>query len=645
MDAQSISSNELRNAKREEAYENSLEAPATGPGVQGAAVANAAPFLDAHHTTKSIGIRRVELLNSQYDSYFLKIIFFVTIFFVAYCYAIDGTVRGTVQTYATNSYSQHSLLSTINVIKAVVAAAAQPTYARLSDRFGRLELTIVSIVFYAMGTVIQSQAYDIYRFAGGSVLYQVGYSGIIIMLQIILADFSNMNWRLACSFIPALPFIINTWVSGDVTSSLLAKHSWNYCIGIWAFIFPLSCVPFLICLVHMIISARKTEEWRQLNEEERQKRIEKGLSRKSFKYWAVLLKDLFWELDVIGILFIICVFGFILVPLTIAGGTTENWKKASTIVPLVIGVVLVPFFIFWEYKFARFPIVPLPLMADRGVWSALFIGLLIDFIWYMPNDFMYTVLVVGMRASIKAATRITSLYSFVSVIAGPLLGLVVVFFRRLKGFIIFGAACWAVALGLLFHFRGDNDGVSSQKYLDGVIGPLCLMGFGAGFFTYPTQVSIASCTNHEYMAVIISLYLASYNVGLAIGASVSGAIWTNKMYGAILNKFQEAGLDTKLAADAYSEPLTFITTYVWGTPERIAVVLAYAEVQRYLCIAGLVLCFPLLVFTFFLRDHKLTSVQSLGLEAGEQQSESKVVVNDYDDDIIIRKIKGLFRKN
>lgn len=593
--------------------------------------------------TRSIGIRKVELLNKQYDSPILKGIFFVTIFFVSYCYSLDGTVRYTFQTYATNSYSQHSLLSTINVIKAVVAAAAQPTYARLSDRFGRLELTILSIIFYAIGTVIQSQAYDIYRFAGGSVLYQVGYSGIIIMLQIVLADFSNLNWRLVASMVPALPFIINTWVAGDVASSMLAQHSWNYCIGVWAFIFPLSCVPFLACLVHMLLKARKTQEWEDLRREEREKFLELHTSRWTLKYLKVLLKALFWELDVVGILFIICVFGFILVPLTIAGGTTETWKKASTLVPLVIGIVLAPFFVFWEKRFARFPIVPLPLLKDRGVWSALIIGLLIDFIWYMPNDFMYTVLIVGMRASIKAAVRITSLYSFVSVIVGPLLGLFIVKFRRLKIFIVIGASCWAISLGLLLHFRGDNDGVESQKYLNGVIGSLCLMGFGAGFFTYPTQVSITTCTNHEYMAVIISLYLSSYNVGLAIGASVSGAIWTNKMYPTILKKFVEAGLDTEIAAQAYEAPFTFIITYVWGTPERIAVVLAYAEVQRYLCIAGLVLCFPMLVCTLFLRDHKLDSVQSLGLEAGDN-TEGKVAVNNHDDDIIFSRLKKVFRK-
>ncbi|CUM62663.1 uncharacterized protein PRCAT00000217001 [Priceomyces carsonii] len=598
------------------------------------------PLAIANSTTKSIGVRKIEILNAQYENIFLRIILFVCVFFVAYCYGLDGTVRGTLQNYATDSYNSHPLYSTVNVIKSVVAAAAQPTYARLSDRFGRLELVFVSMIFYSMGTIIESQAYDIKRFAGGAVLYQIGYSGIIILLQVIVADLSNLNWRLAVSFVPALPFIINTWVSAEVVNSLYPTHSWNYGIGIWAFIFPLSCVPLIACMLYMWIKARVTPEYQALLKEQK---LKKNWVSKSDNIFV----HLFWELDLIGILFIICVFGFILVPLTIAGGVQSTWQKASTIVPLVIGFVLIPFFVLWEGKYAKFPIMPLPLMRDRGVWSALMVAIMIDFVWYMPNDYMYTVLIVGMRSSIKAANRIVSLYSFVSCVTGPLLGLVIVKFRRLKGFIIFGVVCWIIATGILVHFRGDNNGIDSEKYLNGVIGALCLMGFGAGFYTYSTQVSISTCTNHEYMAVIISLYLASYNIGAAIGTSVSGAVWTNVMYNQIVQKMSARGVDTSLATQAYGAPFDFIIENTWGTDARIAVVLAYAHVQKILCIIGLVLCFPLLGFTFFLRDHRLDSVQSLEIEHSHEEGvkfNDEVVVNNYDDDILVSKIKSLFRR-
>lgn len=367
-------------------------------------------------TSKSFGVRRTEILVEQFTHPAFRIFFLFSVFICAYSYSLDGTVRSVYQTQATASYGQHSLLSTVNVIKGVISAAAQPTYARLSDIFGRLEMFILAIIFYAMGTVIESQAYDMYRFAGGTVLYQVGYTGVILVLQVVLADFSNLNWRLLCSLVPAMPFIINTWISGNVTEASLGTYSWNFSIGMWAFIFPLSCIPFVGCLIAMQWKGSKTPEWKQIRQEEKE--------INQWKSWKQnMFVDLFWRIDVVGVLLIIIILGFILVPLTLGGGLKEKWHEAYVIAPLVIGFVMIAPFIIWEYKFAKFPVFPFVLMKDRGVWSALVIAILIDFVWYMPNDYMYTVVTVGMRASIKAGTRIVSLYSFVSTIVGVLFGL------------------------------------------------------------------------------------------------------------------------------------------------------------------------------------------------------------------------------
>lgn len=619
-------------------------------------------------SAKSFGVRKSEILCAQYTGPFWIGLAYFTVFLVAYTYGLDGTVRYILQTNAQSSYSQHSLLSTVNVIKTVVAAASQPTYARMSDTFGRIELVVVSVIFYAVGTVISSQAFDVQRFAGGSVLYQIGYSGIILMLEVFLADLSNLNWRLFASFVPALPFIINTWVGGDVIADFNRKYSWNFGIGMWAFIFPLACVPFLVCLIHMRILAGSTPEWIQVCQEEEDYRIENNRFYRAYveksanyatmrfykrwpaKIWGTTkwvcweLTDLFWILDVVGILFIICVFGFILVPFTLAGGQQSTWQKASTIVPLVIGVVLIPFFIIWEMKFAKFPIVPFKLLKDRGVWASLIIAMLVNLIWTLPNDYMYTVLVVGMNTSDKAASRITSLYSFVSVVVGPLLGFVLVLVRRTKPFIVFGCATWFLATGLLFHYRGSNDGFNAERIKDGIIGAFCVMGFGAGFFTYTTQLSIQTCTNHEYMAVVLSLYLATYNIGSAIGNSISGAIWTQLMYDTIVDKMQDLGVDTSMASTAYANPIGWYVEHAWGSAPRRAVAMAYAQIQRKMCIAAICLCVPLLVAALLLRNHKLLSVQSLDEADGEvvgekgNNNEDKdiIVVNNYDDDPFVK---------
>lgn len=94
--------------------------------------------------------------------------------------------------------------------------------------------------------------------------------------------------------------------------------------------------------------------------------------------------------------------------------------------------------------------------------------------WYMQGDYLYPVLVVAFDQTVLSATRISSLYSFASVLTGTALGLVVIRVRRLKPFIVFGCVLFLVAFGLLIKFRGGH----SDGQVSGVIGAQILLGVG-----------------------------------------------------------------------------------------------------------------------------------------------------------------------
>lgn len=131
------------------------------------------------------------------------------------------------ETTATASYQNHSLLATINVIRSVIAAAAQPAAAWIADVFSRVELIIVSVVFYTLGTIVEATAKNVQTFAGGSVLYQIGYTCVLLLVEVTVAGITSLRARLFFSFIPTLPFLINTWISGNITSAVLGSASWQ----------------------------------------------------------------------------------------------------------------------------------------------------------------------------------------------------------------------------------------------------------------------------------------------------------------------------------------------------------------------------------------------------------------------------------
>ena len=541
---------------------------------------------------KSAGVVRIEAINevlTRKDRIFL----FLGVFLIAYAYGLDGTVRYTYQATATASMGHHSLLATVNTLRAVIAAVAQPTAAKIADVFGRLELVFVSVIFYVVGTIVESSANNIDTFLAGAVIYQVGYTCVLLLVEVIIADITSLRARLFFSYVPALPFLVNTWISGNITSAVLGETTWNWGIGMWAIIYPVCALPLMITLWFVGRRARKAGV------------LEKYKTPYQMMGTKKLSVELFWALDLPGIVLLIAVFALILVPLTIAGGSTTSWNKAHVIAPLVIGILCIPVFALWEMRAPR-PLVPFHLLKDRGVWGALGIAGTLNFAWYMQGDYLYTVLIVAFDFGITGATRISSLYSFCSVLAGFALGMVVYKVRRLKWFIVAGTCLFLVAFGLLIHYRGSP----SSSGQSGVIGAQVLLGLAGGMFPYPAQASIQAATKHEHVAVITGLYLATYSVGSALGGAISGTIWTNVLPTKLEETLAPFGNAT-LAAATYADPFTIAAMYPVGTPVRTAIIASYQHAQRLLCITGICLCVLLIGFAFCLRNPRLGDEQSL----------------------------------
>lgn len=114
----------------------------------------------------------------------------------------------------------------------MIAAAAQPTAAKIgmflhsatvqrsrsdqtsADVFGRVEVILVSIFFYVLGTVIEAVSSNVETFAAGAVFYQVGYTVMIVLIEIVIADITSLRSRLFFSYVPAIPFLVRSGLRG-----------------------------------------------------------------------------------------------------------------------------------------------------------------------------------------------------------------------------------------------------------------------------------------------------------------------------------------------------------------------------------------------------------------------------------------------
>lgn len=166
--------------------------------------------------------------------------------------------------------------------------------------FGRFEVVLISIVFYIIGTVVEATSNSVEAFAAGAVLYQIGYTVIIVLIEIIIADITSLRSRLLFSYVPAVPFLINTWISGDVSQAVLQHSTWQWGIGMWCIIYTVCAIPLLASLM-----------WST-----RQARLAGALDDFKTPYQMYgprkLVQALFWQLDFLGMILMIAVFACIL---------------------------------------------------------------------------------------------------------------------------------------------------------------------------------------------------------------------------------------------------------------------------------------------------------------------------------------------
>ncbi|KPM35799.1 Amidophosphoribosyltransferase [Neonectria ditissima] len=156
------------------------------------------------HYENSRGVVRMEAAAAQLTTT-KRWIFFTSIFFVSYALGLDFLVRNTYVPCGRRD--------------------PQPSVARLTDVFGRIEIFSVAVLLNMAGTIIETFSVNVQGFAGGAVLHQLGYTLSVLTIEIMIADFTSMKTRLffACLF----PFAF--MVHGNYLFTLLVV-SYNFTV-------------------------------------------------------------------------------------------------------------------------------------------------------------------------------------------------------------------------------------------------------------------------------------------------------------------------------------------------------------------------------------------------------------------------------
>ena len=206
--------------------------------------------------------------------------------------------------------------------------------AKIADVFGRLEAFSFSVVLYTIGYIQQAAANNVKTFAGAQIFYSAGQTGLQILVQIFIADTTNLTWRAFFSSVVDIPFLFTVWVGPVIAGSFRSHTSWRWGYGIWAIVLP---VAFLPLSVSLFITQRKASR--------------RGALKKSpyqGQTLSTVLRRLCLELDFFGLLLLSAGVSLVLLPLTLAPEARSGWHNTSMIAMLVVGGICVCAFAVWE---------------------------------------------------------------------------------------------------------------------------------------------------------------------------------------------------------------------------------------------------------------------------------------------------------
>lgn len=220
----------------------------------------------------------------------------------------------------------------------LACASSVPLWGKISDIWGRKPIILVANVIFMIGSLISALANSVGMLIAGRVVQGIGGGGLVILCNICVSDLFSMRDRAKYFGVLGGVWAIASGIGPVLGGVFTEKVSWRWCFYINL---PLDGLAFLLLVLFLKLETPKTP-------------IIAGL--KSIDWVGVLL--------IVGGV-IMFLFGME------SGGQTKSWDSVYTICLIVFGIFTIFLFFINEWRFAKYPIMPLRLFKETSNMASL----------------------------------------------------------------------------------------------------------------------------------------------------------------------------------------------------------------------------------------------------------------------------------
>ncbi|KZL67240.1 MFS drug transporter (multidrug resistance protein FNX1) [Colletotrichum tofieldiae] len=368
----------------------------------------------------------------------------------------------------------------------ITSTVGQLLYGRLSDIWSRKVILLIGLAIFFTGSLASSVAKSgtqliIFRAWTG-----IGGGGLMTVAQMIVSDVVPLRERGKYQGILGAVVAIANGI-GPVIGGALASRSRDS----WRWIFRLNMPLTLLCTICVIFFMPL-------------KKVEGN--------WRVKLK----AVDFVGSFLALAGTTVLMLGLTWGGGD-HPWNSPHVIATLIVGFFVCVGFTLWQWRGAKFPLVPLHIFKSKIVNGACITMAINGWnfvvqVYYIPTFYQ---LAYGYSAT-KAGAMLLPI-TLTQTLFSTLSGLVVHKVGRYRECILLGWVLWAVGVGLLSTLD-EHSSVGKQ------VGYSLLVGAGVGNTLQPALIAIQAGVSRRDMAVVTSFRNFIRNLGSTIGLAISGTL-------------------------------------------------------------------------------------------------------------------------
>ena len=540
---------------------------------------------------KQVGVAIAEATYavSGYTWYMILAVVWVAYFI----YALDNQTAQSLAYTATSKLESDTTKASESYASAYTAqmlfvAISKLFIAKLADIFGRSTATGVTMLCYTLGFIIMASSQKGDDYVAGAVFYGIGNSGIQMVIWIVLADLLSARFRVLGYGFVTFPIFITFAVGAKIMKGLALQ--WRWVPGMFCILVPVVMTPLLCMLIYLEIKARRK------NLVPRHPYLNHGLGR---AIWEFIL-----DLDLVGLLLLVGGFAMIVTALIRASTPSileSTWSSPWVIGCFVVGPVILIFLLpLWEWFVAPRPFIRYSWM-NTDVLIAFMVGFFDNMVFQAGFQVAYNWVFIshGYKSTdLDLANYFTNSDNLALTLFGVVAGIIILFTRRFKWFLVAGACIRTIGFGLQIRYR-NNDTTMPQA-----VWAQLVQGIGGAFLGEVTTLLSQITVRHQDVAMVTGVYLTLFSLGSSVGLAVYTAL-LDAHFPAALDKYATLVSPQDRSTVATLGPFAALTSgpQLDSHPLLKAQVgTAYNEAAKHVLYFAIGVSAALIILTLFVRD-------------------------------------------